>query len=157
MGSSKASTSAVKWNEGLSNRVSIIIRRYIQITWSFLFLSHSFVSIFCHFIDGCMFGMSLFNSINWEFLLLSLCLLIVIYVLCWVFCFIVLFCVLFVCKCALYCCHRVATPLQLTNISSSSSSSSKNKTLILPEFRPKFVSCPILDQSVHRHSYIFVS
>ena len=29
----------------------------------------------------------------------------------------VLFCVLFVCKCVLYYCHRVATQLQLTNIS----------------------------------------
>jgi hypothetical protein len=27
------------------------------------------------------------------------------------------FCVLFVCKCVLYYCHRVATQLQLTNIS----------------------------------------
>jgi hypothetical protein len=27
------------------------------------------------------------------------------------------FCVLFVCKCILYYCHRVATQLQLTNIS----------------------------------------
>ena len=32
---------------------------------------------------------------------------------------IVLFCVLFVCKCVLYYCHRVATQLQLTNISIS--------------------------------------
>jgi hypothetical protein len=33
-----------------------------------------------------------------------------------IFCF-VSFCVLFVCKCVLYNCHRVATQLQLTNIS----------------------------------------
>ena len=36
-----------------------------------------------------------------------------------VFCLIVLFCVLSVCmsKCVLYYCHRVATQLQLTNMS----------------------------------------
>ena len=47
-----------------------------------------------------MFCMLLFNFVNYEFLLLHLCILIVIYVL---FCFIVLFYVLFACKCVLYC------------------------------------------------------
>jgi len=33
------------------------------------------------------------------------------------FLIIMLFCVLFVCKCVMYYCHRVATELQLKNIS----------------------------------------
>jgi len=53
----------------------------------------------------------------YVFLLLCLCILIVMYVPFWVFCFIVLFCVLFVCKCVLYYFHQVSTHLQLTNTS----------------------------------------
>ena len=50
-------------------------------------------------------------------LLLCLCIFVIMYVPFWVLCFMLSFCVLFVCKCVLYYCHRVATQLQLTNIS----------------------------------------
>ena len=78
---------------------------------------------FYHCMYGCMFCMLLSNSVNYAFLLLYLCILIVMYLLLCLFCFIVLFYVLFVCKCVLYYCHRVVTQLQLTNISISIPSS----------------------------------
>jgi hypothetical protein len=97
---------------------------HIWIVWSLLLiwlfrLSYSFGSIFCHCVYGCRFCMLLFNFVNYEFLFLCLCILIVMYVPFWVFCFIALFCVLLVCKCVLYYCHQVSTKLQLTNISIS--------------------------------------
>jgi len=77
-------------------------------------LSHSFIFFWFHFLSlytSLMFCMLLFNFVNYAFLLLCLCILIVMYVLFCVFCFIVLFCVLFVCKCVMYYCHRVSTQL----------------------------------------------
>ena len=64
-----------------------------------------------------MFCMFRFKFVNYVFLLLCLCTLIVMSVPFCTFCYIVLFYVLFVCKCVLYYCHRVATKLKLTNIS----------------------------------------
>ena len=60
--------------------------------------------------------MLLFNFVNYVFLLLCSCILIVTYVPFWVFRLIVFFCVLFVCKCVLYYCHLVSTQLQVINI-----------------------------------------
>jgi hypothetical protein len=108
--------SEVMCSEGLSNRVSNIIRIYIYIYISyevfclygfFIYhiLSFSFGYIFYHFIYGCMFSVLLFNCINYV-------LFIVMYVIFCVFCLIVLFCVLFVCKCVMCYCHQVPTKLQ---------------------------------------------
>jgi hypothetical protein len=120
--------SIVKCSKGLSNRVSNIIRRYIDhmkfcCLYGFFFcLSHSFIFLCFHFVSlyiWSMFCMLLFHFLNYAPVLLRLCILIFMYVLFCVFCFIVLFCVLFVCKCVPYYCHRVSTQLQFTNISIS--------------------------------------
>ena len=87
---SEVSTSVVKCSEGLSNRVSIVIRRYIEqqmnlaayIAVSFItFFLYSSGSILYHCIYGCMFCMLPFNC--------KLSILIVMYVPVWIFCFIV--------------------------------------------------------------------
>jgi len=99
--------------------VSIIIRRYTD-HMKLAAFSYSFSSILYH----CVFCMILFNFVNYVFLLLCLCIITIIFIInvvtyvpFYVFCFIVLFCVLFVCKCVLYCCHRVSTELKSTNVS----------------------------------------
>ena len=115
----------MKRSEGLSNRVSTIIRRYTDHMnfcclygfYVYHILSYSFGSnFFLSFYIWLYVCMLLFNFVNYVFLLLCLCILIVMYVLLCLFCFTVLFCVLFVCKCVLYCCHRMSTQLRLTNI-----------------------------------------
>ena len=63
-------TSVVKWSEGLSNRVSIIIRRYTdQMRFA---ASYSSGPILCYCIYSCMFCMLLFNFVNNVFLLLGI-------------------------------------------------------------------------------------
>ena len=79
----------VKCSEVLGNRVSYIIRRYIDhmkfAAYMIFRLSHLFMSFWFHFfyhcIYGCMFGTLLFNFVNYVFLLLRLCILIVMRVL----------------------------------------------------------------------------
>ena len=120
----------MKCSEGLSNRVSNIIRIYIDHMKFAAYMDSSFITFF-HvllvpfllyiWLYVCLFT---FNFINYVFLLLCLYILIYLFVLLLLcmFCsvysiFVVLFYVLFVCKCELYYCYRVSTQLQLTNVS----------------------------------------
>jgi hypothetical protein len=80
-------TSLVKCIENLSNRVSNIIRRYIDhmkfaayMAFSFIIFLHVLLVLFYPCVYGCMFCILLFSSISYAFLLLRLRILIVMYV-----------------------------------------------------------------------------
>ena len=116
--------SVVKWSEGLSNRASNIIRRYIDHMKFGAYVAFSSITFF-HVLLG-----PFFIIVYMVVCLVSFCLILwimhfycYVYVFlllckfCSVYCLNVLFYVLFVCKCVLYYCHRLATHLQLTNIS----------------------------------------
>ena len=84
----------MNYSVSLSNRVSNIIRRYVDhmkfaTYMAFLFIIFLDVLLvpFYHCIYGCIFCMLLFNFVSYVFLLLSLCILIVMYVLFCIYCF----------------------------------------------------------------------
>ena len=101
--------------------MSNIIRRYIYhrqfaayMAFSFITFFHVLLVPFFVTIYVCMFCMLLFNFVNYLFLLLCLCILIVMY---YSVFSVSLFCSVYsMYKCVLYYCHRVSTQLQSTHI-----------------------------------------
>ena len=83
----------MKCSESLSNRVSNIIRRYIDhmnfavfMAFSLIIFLHVILVPFYHCMCGYMFCTLLFNFVSYIFLLICLCILIVMYVLFCIFC-----------------------------------------------------------------------
>ena len=77
MGRSEVLTSVVQWTGGNSNRVPIIIRRYIYIDhmkfaayMAVSFIIFAYASILYRCVYGCMFCVLLFNFVNYVFMLL---------------------------------------------------------------------------------------
>jgi hypothetical protein len=117
----------VKRSEYLSNRVSNIIRRYIDYMKFAAYMAVSFITFFhILLIPFFMFCMLLFYFLDYVFLL-CLCIITIIVMLIYSYCYVCSFlCIPFSLCCSVYCfvckfvlnyCHRVSNQLQLTNIS----------------------------------------
>jgi hypothetical protein len=72
----RSEVSVMKWSEGISQRVFIIITRYevccLYDCFVYHIFSYSFSSIFYHCVYGCMFCMLLFNFVQ-VYLMYSYC------------------------------------------------------------------------------------
>ena len=104
MGKSEVSTRVVKWSEGLSNKVSIIIIRYTDQMKFAAYMAVSFMTFFhfllVQFCKLCIFIVMFMYSYCYACSVLGI---------------VSLFCSVY-CLCVLHYCHQVSTQLQLTNI-----------------------------------------